>query len=128
MKNRITHALQDWNPEALLGASRPAGSPEPRGSYPLPRGINMLMPAELCISRELLVTLLSASIHEMSDHQRADPSPISDQARAEVEAALQQQLSFRAWAREHPSSYINIALYPSADTDVIEDIEDPEGF
>jgi hypothetical protein len=125
MKNRITHILKDWKPEVLGPESAPAPRPGTRnGGYPLPRGINMLMPVELCISRDLLITLLSASIQEMTRHRRAHPSPVSDQAMAELEAALQQQLAFRAWAREHPASYISIAMYPTTEADTVEDLED----
>ena len=125
MKNRITHILKDWNPEIL--AVEPTAEPRmdaTRGGHPLPRGINMLMPVELCINRDLLVTLLSASIQEMTQHKRAHPSPMSDQAMAELEAALQQQLAFRAWARAHPANYICIAMYPTAEADSVEDLED----
>ena len=126
MKNRITHVLKQWTPEDLLDqAAPPPPAAEARGQvYPLPRGINMLMPVELCINRDLLVTLLSASIQEMHRHQRQEPSPISRQAMAELEAAMQQQLAFRAWARQHPATYICIAMYPTTETDPVEDIED----
>jgi hypothetical protein len=129
MKNRITHLLQDWKPEILTAGS----APEPRqqlarGGYPLPRGINMLMPVELCINRDLLITLLSASIQEMTRHKRAEPSAIGPQAMAELEAALQQQVAFRAWAREHPASYICIAMYPTTEADTVEDLEDLSDF
>lgn len=126
MKNRITHVLKDWNPETLAAETGPEPSSGERslGGYPLPRGINMLMPVELCINRDLLITLLSASIQEMHHHKRAHPSPVSDQALAELEAALQQQLAFRAWAREHPASYICIAMYPTTEADTVEDLED----
>ena len=56
MKNRIRHLLHDWEPECL-----PAPHRQP-GEHSLPRGVNMLMPVELCINRDLLVTLLTASI------------------------------------------------------------------
>lgn len=103
MKNRITHILKDWKPEVPAAESTPEPRGEvARGAYPLPRGINMLMPVELCINRDLLIR-----------HKQAHPSPMSDQAMAELEAALQQQLAFRAWAREHPASYICIAMYPT---------------
>jgi hypothetical protein len=130
MKNRITHVLKDWNPEQLAAetAPKPASVERVSGGYPLPRGINMLMPVELCINRDLLITLLSASIQEMHRHKRAQPSPLSDQAHAELEAALQQQLAFRAWAREHPANYICIALYPTTEADTVEDLEDLSDF
>lgn len=125
MKNRITHLLQDWKPEILTAGTAPElGQRLARGGYPLPRGINMLMPVELCINRDLLITLLSASIQEMARHKRAEPSAIGPQAMAELEAALQQQLAFRAWAREHPASYICIAMYPTTEVDAAEDLED----
>ena len=128
MKNRITHILRDWKPDILATESGVEPQSEAtRGGYPLPRGINMLMPVELCINRDLLVTLLSASIQEMTQHKRAHPSPMSDQAMAELEAALQQQLAFRAWAREHPANYICIAMYPTTEADpVVEDLGDLE--
>jgi hypothetical protein len=126
MTNRITHLLENWNPEVLAPETVPEPTPieQISGGYPLPRGINMLMPVELCINRDLLITLLSASIQEMHRHKRACPSPISDLALAELEAALQQQLAFRAWAREHPANYIYIALYPTTEADTVEDLED----
>jgi hypothetical protein len=129
MKNRITHVLKDWNPELLDAAPAPQPADEPpRWGYPLPRGINMLMPVELCINRDLLITLLSASIQEMHRHKRSQPSPSSHQALAELEAALQQQLAFRAWARDHPANYICIALYPTTEADTVEDLEDLGDF
>ena len=103
--------MRGWKPEVLAAESTPEPRGEvARGAYPLPRGINMLMPVELCINRDLLITLLSASIQEMTRHKQAHSSPMSDQAMPELEAALQQQLAFRAWAREHPASYICIAM------------------
>jgi hypothetical protein len=125
MKNRITHLLKDWNPEGLAVDAPADRSSEPsRIGYPLPRGINTLMPAELCINRELLMTLLSANIQEMQRHKRSYPSPGTDLAMAELEAALQQQLAFRAWVREHPANYISIALYPTTGADTAEDLGD----
>ena len=125
MKNRISHLMKDWTPE-FLGTEPPAPphSEPAKGGYPLPKGINMLMPVELCINRDLLITLLSASIQEMHRHKRANPSPISDHALAELEAALQQQVTLRSWAREHPANYICIALYPTTEVDTVEDLED----
>ncbi|HXW96580.1 MAG TPA: hypothetical protein VEI47_03265 [Gemmatimonadales bacterium] len=123
MKNRITQLLKDWNPK--LPAPHPDSAPEAqRTGYPLPRGINMLMPVELCINRDLLISLLSSSIQELHHHQHAQRETISDRAMTELQAALQQQLAFRAWAREHPASYICIALYPTTDADIVEDLED----
>ncbi|HTS89002.1 MAG TPA: hypothetical protein VMG41_10965 [Gemmatimonadales bacterium] len=125
MKNRITHLLKDWTPEVVAGEAKdalpPAGARRP---YPLPRGINMLMPVELCINRDLLITMLSASIQEMHRHKRATPSPESSQIHAELEAALQQQLAFRAWVRDHPANYICIAMYPTTEADIVGDMED----
>ncbi len=125
MKNRISHLMKDWTPE-FLGPDAPEHPHDvpAKTGYPLPRGINMLMPVELCINRDLLITLLSASIQEMHRHKRAHPSPSSEQALAELEAALQQQLTLRAWAREHPANYICIALYPTTEVDTVEDVED----
>jgi hypothetical protein len=125
MKNRISHLMKDWTPEFLESeAPSPPQDEAAKGGYPLPKGINMLMPVELCINRDLLITLLSASIQEMHRHKRANPSPIAEQALAELEAALQQQLTLRSWAREHPSNYICIALYPTTEVDTVEDVED----
>jgi hypothetical protein len=127
MTNRIRHLLKDWNPAELEpGATKPAEreSSTSREGHPLPRGINMLMPVELCINRDLLITLLSASIQEIYRHKRVEQSPLSDREREEMEAALQQQLSFRAWARDYPNGYISIALYPVAEVDAVEDLED----
>ena len=128
MKNRITHVLKDWSPELPPGITE--ARPVDRGPtrYPLPRGINMLMPVELCISRDLLITLLSASIQEMHRQREAGNSPLPEYALAELEAALQQHLAFRAWARQHPSSYISIAMYPTSEIDSGEDVDDLEDF
>jgi hypothetical protein len=90
----------------------------------MPRGINMLMPVELCINSDLLVSLLSASIREIQRHKRGLPEGHSSRDLAEVEAALQQQLTFRSWARHHPGGYISIAMYPVTETDTVEDLED----
>lgn len=125
MKNRIRHLMTDWHPE-LPAPQEPAPKVDrPTGGYPLPRGINMLMPVELCINRDLLITLLSASIQEMHRHKREGFEAVSEAARAELEAALQQQLAFRAWARAHPANYICIAMYPTTEADTtVEDLED----
>lgn len=129
MKNRISHLMKDRNPAAPVTETRPERTPElGKSGYPLPRGINMLMPVELCINRDLLITLLSASVQEMLRHKRTHPSPDSDQALAELEAALQQQLTFRKWAREHPSNFISIAMYPTGEADTVEDMEDLGDF
>lgn len=130
MQNRIRHLLNDWRPElpeqpAQPAPQEPATPPDSReGVYALPRGINMLMPVELCINRDLLITLLSASIQEMHRHKKEGMEAVSEAARAELEAALQQQLAFRAWARSHPANYICIAMYPTTEVDTVEDIED----
>lgn len=131
MTNRIRHLLKDWNPAELEPETGQPAEQEPssqRDAHPLPRGINMLMPVELCINRDLLITLLSASIQEIYRHKRADHSPLSVREREEMEAALQQQLSFRAWARDYPNGYISIALYPVAEVDAVEDLEDLGDF
>lgn len=131
MTNRIRHLLKDWNPAELeSGTEHPAEKEPitPREVHPLPRGINMLMPVELCINRDLLITLLSASIQEIYRHKRVDHSPLSVRDQEEMEAALQQQLSFRAWARDYPNGYISIALYPVAEVDAVEDLEDMGDF
>ncbi len=131
MTNRIRHLLKDWNPAELEPETGQPAEREPsaqREVHPLPRGINMLMPVELCINRDLLITLLSASIQEIYRHKRVDHSPLSVREREEMEAALQQQLSFRAWARDYPNGYISIALYPVAEVDAVEDLEDLGDF
>lgn len=136
MQNRIRELLSNWNPEVLhplpvepgdqLDEESDLGdAAEPQsGGYDMPRGINMLMPVELCINRDLLVSLLSASIREIQRHKRALPDGHTSRELAEVEAALQQQLIFRSWARHHPGSYISIAMYPVTETDTVEDLED----
>lgn len=127
MKNRIRHLMTDWHPELPAPQEPAPKAPKvdrPTGGYPLPRGINMLMPVELCINRDLLITLLSASIQEMHRHKREGFEAVSEAARAELEAALQQQLAFRAWARSHPANYICIAMYPTTEQDTVEDLED----
>ena len=128
MKNRIRHLMTDWHPELPAPQEPAPKAPKvdrPTGGYPLPRGINMLMPVELCINRDLLITLLSASIQEMHRHKREVFEEVSEAARAELEAALQQQLAFRAWARAHPANYICIAMYPTTEADTtVEDLED----
>ncbi len=124
MNNRIRHLLDDWSPDGPRQKTTPAAQPDRPAGYPLPRGINMLMPVELCINRDLLITLLSASIQEMHRHKKEGMEAVSEAARAELEAALQQQLAFRAWARSHPANYICIAMYPTTEVDTVEDIED----
>lgn len=124
MNNRIRHLMPDW-PDPSASTPRPASRAQRKGPYPLPRGINMLMPVELCINRELLITLLSASILEMRRHQRDGYDGVSGHLRSELEAALRQQLAFRAWSLEHPADYISIAIYPTNEADrSVEDIED----
>jgi hypothetical protein len=119
MRNRITHILKDWEaPE-----KPPAPAPELPSGYALPRGINMLTPVELCINRDLLVTILTASIDEIYRHRRLHPAPESREM-SEIEAALQQQLLFREWAKGHPSNYICIAMYPVLEYETVEDPED----
>jgi hypothetical protein len=123
MQNRIRHLLNDWKPE--VAKPKAAEKPEPQASgQGMPHGINMLMPVELCINRDLLVSLLSASIREIHRHKRGLPEDYSTRALAEVEAALQQQMAFRTWVRSHPGSYISIAMYPVTETDTVEDMED----
>lgn len=153
MKNRISHLLQDWNPELPAfgplaqgeprtqgepgtegepdtGAELPAqGDPSvrenrPRQPYPMPPCVNMLMPVELCINRSLLVSLLSASIVEMGRQKRLEPGELSGRALAELEAAIRQQLAFRLWLREHPSSFVCVAMYPVSELDSLEDLDE----
>ena len=145
MNNRIKQVLKDWHPEELLPGgpgqiqgSRAQWHPEleeparevepvevrpPRGPYPMPRGINMLMPVELCINRSLMISLLSASIAEMLRHKKAGAAGLSPREEAELDAALQQQLAFRSWIKDHPMSYISMALYPVTDTDPADDLD-----
>jgi len=126
MNNRIRQLLRDWDPAATSApepAPSAAGSAGPRS---LPQGINMLMPVQLCINRDLLISLLSASIQEIYRHKQAMAESHSDRELAEVEAALQQQLALRAWARSHPGNYISIAMYPVAEAGKVEDLEDLE--
>ncbi len=127
MQNRIRRLLNDWHPEL---PAPPAGTPESatpaegaEGGYAMPRGINMLMPVELCINRDLLMSLLSASIREIQRHKRALPEGYTTRELAEVEAALQQQLTFRSWIRNHPGHYVSVAMYPVAETDSIDPVE-----
>jgi hypothetical protein len=130
MRNRIRHLLADWNPEIIAPVPEQPESredPEARATddYALPRGINMLMPVELCINRELLVSLLSASIREIQRHKRDMPEGMTTRELAEVEAALQQQLSFRSWVRRHPGCYVSIAMYPVIET--LSELDDLDG-
>jgi hypothetical protein len=128
MKNRIAQLLSEWRPESLPADHAdppPLGQHPPRGPYRMPRSVNMLMPVELCVNRNLLVSLLSASITEMNRHQRSEPSPLSKRDQAELEATLQQHLAFRTWLKDHPSGYISIALYPVSDTNPPDDLGDP---
>jgi len=126
MQNRIRHLLTNWNPEVpkpMPSDQTEPAEPQP-GGHGMPSGINMLMPVELCINRDLLVSLLTASIREIQQHKRALPEGHTSRELAEVEAALQQQLAFRAWARSYRGSYINIAMYPVTETNTVEDLED----
>jgi hypothetical protein len=128
MKNRIAHLLdQITPPPAPSGSAEATMPPEPDqpAAYPLPRGVNMLLPVELGINRDLLITLLTASIQGIHRHKRAMNQPTGSREMAEVEAALQQQMAFRTWARRHPSGYICIALYPVAEADLMDDVDDP---
>ena len=125
MKNRIKHLLDAWAPapdSALPGEERPKGVPT------LPRGVNMLMPVELCINRELLVSLLSASIQEINRHKQGLTPSTPEREMAEVEAALQQQVAFRAWARQHPNTFISIAMYPVTEVGSVEDADELGDF
>ena len=130
MQNRIRHLLNDWRPALPEQPSQaapqdpPAPSEHRDGVYPLPRGINMLMPVELCINRDLLLSLLSASIREIQRHKRALPEGYTTRELAEVEASLQQQLTFRSWIRNHPGHFISVAMYPVAESDSIDHVED----
>jgi hypothetical protein len=126
MRNRLRNLLADWSLELpSAGPTEPGErSTAQPGGYGMPRGINMLMPVELCINRDLLVSLLSASIREIHRHKQALPEGCTSRDLAEVDAALQQQLAFRSWARSHPGGYISIAMYPRAETGPVEDLED----
>jgi hypothetical protein len=128
MKNRIARLLNDLIPPPVPAREEPS-LPPARGDepedYPLPRGINMLLPVELGINRDLLLTLLSASIQGIHRHKRAMGLPSGGRELAEIEAALQQQMAFRTWVRRHPSRYICIALYPVAEADLMDDLDEP---
>lgn len=128
MKNRIAQLLNDWRPElapADPADAPPAGEHPPRPPHRMPRSVNMLMPVELCVNRNLLVSLLSASITEMNRHQRGEATALSQRDQTELEATLQQHLAFRTWLKDHPSGYICIALYPVSDTSPLDDLDDP---
>jgi hypothetical protein len=122
MKNRIKHLLDGWAPAP--DASTIAGEERPKGVPALPRGVNMLMPVELCINRDLLISLLSASIQEIHRHKQGLAASTPEREMAEVEAALQQQVAFRAWARQHPSTFISIAMYPVTEVGSVEDVDE----
>lgn len=128
MQNRIRHLLNDWQPElptSAEGVNPESASPSdtPDGMYAMPRGINMLMPVELCINRSLMISLLSASIAEMLRHKKAGAGGLSPREEAELDAALQQQLAFRSWIKDHPMSYISMALYPVTDADPADELD-----
>lgn len=127
MKNRVKHLLDQWTPPAADGSTLP-GDNRPRGVPALPRGVNMLMPVELCINRELLVSLLSASIQEIHRHKQGLTPSTPEREMAEVEAALRQQVAFRSWARQHPSTFISIAMYPVTEVGSLEDVDDLGDF
>lgn len=129
MKNRIAHVLKDWNPEVHAADTGTDQAVPPAGAvYPPPRGVNMLMPVELCINRDLLITLLSSSIQQMHRQKRSRFSAITDHSKAEFEAALQQLITLLNWAREHPANFICIALYPTTEAGTAEDLEDLGDF
>ena len=88
----------------------------------------MLMPVELCINRELLVSLLSASIQEIHSHKQGLTPSTPERELAEVEAALQQQVAFRSWARQHPATFISIAMYPVTEVGSVEDVDEIGDF
>jgi len=123
MENRIRHLLggasEAPQPQADGTADLPAG-------HALPPGINMLTPVVLCINRELLVSLLSASIREIHRDVRALPEGYPAHELAVVEASLEQQRTFRAWARAHSGTYISIAVYPLIESDGIDDPDVPD--
>ncbi len=123
MKNRIAHLMDGWTPLEPAAGEVPVDE-KSRTLPRLPHGVNMLMPVELCINRELLISLLSASIQEIHRHRQGLESTTPERELAEIEAALQQQLAFRVWARQHPSTFISIAMYPVAEVGSVEDIED----
>lgn len=125
MKNRIKHMLDAWPSTSDAGLG---GEDRPKGVPALPRGVNMLMPVELCINRELLVSLLSASIQEIHRHKQGLTPTTPDREMAEVEAALQQQVAFRSWARQHPNTFISIAMYPVTEVGSVEDVDDMGDF
>jgi hypothetical protein len=127
MKNRIKHVLDGWSPAVPDAATLP-GEERPRGVPALPRGVNMLMPVELCINRELLVSLLSASIQEIHRHKQGLTPSTPERELAEVEAALQQQVAFRSWARQHPATFISIAMYPVTEVGSVEDVDEIGDF
>ncbi len=99
-------------------------SARPGSPTRLPRSVNMLMPVELCVNRNLLVSLLSASITDMNRHQQDGPGALSERDQAELEATLQQHLAFRTWLKDHPSGFICIALYPVSATNPLDDLDD----
>ena len=125
MKNRIAHLLKDWAPVAPPAPPVPASDDE---DYPLTRGVNMLIPVELCINRELLITLLTASIQEINQHRSTKPNPGTNRELAELEAVLQQQVMFRSWVKDHPSGFISIALYPVTEFESVEDPDEEAAF
>ena len=127
MKNRIKHLLDAWTPVA---PDSPAveGEDRPRGVPALPRGVNMLMPVELCINRDLLISLLTASIQEIHRHKQGLTPTTPEREMAEVEAALQQQVAFRTWAKQHPSTFISIAMYPVTEVGSVEDVDEIGDF
>lgn len=129
MKNRITHLLNDWVPrpaeaEPTGPEDHPVRERPPLAPYRMPRSVNMLMPVELCVNRNLLVSLISASITEISRHREDEPAVTSGRDLAEMEAALHQQLAFRTWLKGHPSNYICIALYPVSGANPLDDLDD----
>ena len=123
MKNRITHLLKSWAELEQSATPAVVSSPE----YPLPRAVNMLTPAELCINRQLLITILSASIYEIHQHRLHHPA-LDSRQKTEIEAVLQQQLAFRNWAQAHPATYICIALYPVTELEPAKDSEEDPDF
>jgi hypothetical protein len=90
LKNRIRHLLADWPPDLPPEPPRPTGAAQQSGALPDAARHHHADAVERCINRDLLVTLVSASLREIHRHQRATPSPSSEAAAAHLEAMLRQ--------------------------------------
>ena len=122
MDQKRTHQVESLDQFLDIVKQEPIQVPEI--TAPLPEGTSMLTPVNLYLRRDLLIHVLEANLTASQENTVA--MALTDDERAELEAARQQREELLAWAQQETAEYLYMALYPVDGNLPIEEDEAPE--